>query len=171
MRFHFQKDKILLMKVAWFTEWLFRFLSFFQVLICITIQMLIFPTFDLKIEKSYDFFCRRMSLSYMEKRYHRGYFFLLRQKCFRGQPLPPRVVFTHERSEGCNWDPRGKKNDFSSLFFSGLFWPFFTEKGREGLKHPFLVQKRGGKFFSGGVGKHELGVGNYRQSGRMRHFL
>ena len=34
------------------------------------------------------------------------------------------------------------------------------------FKHPFLVQKRGGKFFSGRVGKHELGVGNYRQSGR-----
>ena len=49
----------------------------------------------------------KMSLSYMEKRYHRGFFFLLRQKCFRGQPLPPRVVFTHERSEGSNWDPRG----------------------------------------------------------------
>ena len=48
-----------------------------------------------------------MSLSYMEKRCHRGFFFLLRQKCFRGQPLPPRVVFTHERSEGSNWDPRG----------------------------------------------------------------
>ena len=47
-----------------------------------------------------DFIAVRMSLSYMEKRYHRGYFFLLRQKCFRGQPLPPRVVFTHERSEG-----------------------------------------------------------------------
>ena len=31
-----------------------------------------------------------MSLSYMEKRYHRGYFFLLRQKCF------PRADFTPE---------------------------------------------------------------------------
>ena len=32
----------------------------------------------------------QMSLSYMEKRYHRGYFFLLRQKCF------PRAAFTPE---------------------------------------------------------------------------
>ena len=43
------------------------------------------------------------------------------------------------------------------------FLAFFCWKG---LKHPFLVQKRGGKFFPGGVRKHELGVGNYRQSGR-----
>ena len=39
------------------------------------------------------------------------------------------------------------------------------------FKHPFLVQKRGGKFFSGRVGKHELGVGNYRQSGRNIIFI
>ena len=39
------------------------------------------------------------------------------------------------------------------------------------MKHPFLVQKRGGKFFSGRVGKHELGVGNYRQSGRKQFSL
>ena len=30
-----------------------------------------------------------LSLSSMGKRYHRGFFFLLREKCFRGQPLPP----------------------------------------------------------------------------------
>ena len=44
----------------------------------------------------------------------------------------------------------------------GLFWPSFSEKVREGLKQPFLVQKSGGKFFQGGVRKHELGVENYR---------
>ena len=48
-----------------------------------------------------------MSLSSIRKGCHRGFFFLRGQKCFRGQSLPPRVVFTHERSEGCNWDPRG----------------------------------------------------------------
>ena len=56
-----------------------------------------------------------MSLSYIEKRYHRGFFFLLRQKCFWGQSLPPRVVFTHERSEGSNWDPRGERQPKDTL--------------------------------------------------------
>ena len=58
--------------------------------------------------------------------------------------------------------------------FEIFFWPFlafFAEKGREGLKHPFLVQKSGGKFFPGGVKKHELGVGNYRQRGRKAIFF
>ena len=47
------------------------------------------------------------------------------------------------------------------IFFLAFFWPFFAEKGRERLKHPFWVQKRGGTFFLGGVKKHELDVRNY----------
>ena len=42
-----------------------------------------------------------------------------------------------------------------------FFLAFFSEKGREGLKHLFLVQNGGGKFFLGGVKKHDFGVGNY----------
>ena len=42
-----------------------------------------------------------------------------------------------------------------------FFFAFFSEKGREGLKHLFLVQNGGGKFFLGGVKKLDFGVGNY----------
>ena len=42
-----------------------------------------------------------------------------------------------------------------------FFLAFFSEKGREGLKHLFLVQNGGGKFFLGGVKKLDFGVGNY----------
>ena len=41
------------------------------------------------------------------------------------------------------------------------FFGLFSEKGREGLKHLFLVKNGGGKFFLGGVKKHDFGVGNY----------
>ena len=44
---------------------------------------------------------------------------------------------------------------------------FFAENGRKGLKHPFFGSKSGGTFFLGGVKKHELGVGNYPESGRI----
>ena len=42
-----------------------------------------------------------------------------------------------------------------------FFFAFFSEKGREGLKHLFLVQNGGGKFFLDGVTKLDFGVGNY----------
>ena len=60
------------------------------------------------------------------------------------------------------------KKNFPSLClknFFGLFGLFLLKRVK---KNPFLVQKSGGKFFPGGVRKHELGVGNYRQSGRKR---
>ena len=51
--------------------------------------------------------------------------------------------------------------DFSSLYLKS-YLAFFAEKGREeGMKHLFLFQKSGGKFFSRWRKKHELGVGNY----------
>ena len=56
----------------------------------------------------------------------------------------------------------GTGNGISLPLFKKFFWPFFAEKGLEGLKHPFWVKKMGGTFFLGGVKKHELGVRNYR---------
>ena len=37
------------------------------------------------------------------------FFFSSGRSVSEGSLYPPRVVFTHERSEGCNWDPRGVK--------------------------------------------------------------
>ncbi len=50
-----------------------------------------------------------LSLSSMGKVSHRGFFFSSGRSVSEGSLYPPRVVFTHERSEGCNWDPRGVK--------------------------------------------------------------
>ena len=60
----------------------------------------------------------------------------------------------------------GREKIFSSRPF-GLFWPFLLKR----VKTPISGQKRGGKFFPGGVRKHELGVGNYRQNGRKIFFF
>ena len=45
----------------------------------------------------------------MEKRYHRGYFFLLRQKCFRGQPLPPEGRLYARAKRGLGIETQGGK--------------------------------------------------------------
>ena len=103
---------------------------------------------------------KRLSLSSMGKVTHRGFFFSPQGEVSpRAGFTPPRVVFTHERSEGCNWHPRGP------------FLAFLLKMSGRGCKTHFWFKKLVGHFFLGGVKKHELGVGNYRINGRKPIFL
>ena len=65
----------------------------------------------------------------------------------------------------------GGKGKFFFFPLLEIFLAFFDLFWLKRLKTPISSSKRGGKFFPGGVRKHELGVGNYRQSGRNVHSL
>ena len=63
-----------------------------------------------KVKKSNFGLSGGMVLSFIGTGFHRGSWFLLREKCFQGRSLPPEGRPLHpERSEGCNRDPRGVK--------------------------------------------------------------
>ena len=76
------------------------------------------------------------------------FFFSSGRSVSEGSLYPPRVVFTHERSEGGNWDPR---QDFSSRYLKFFFWPFlafFCWKWAGGVERPISGSKNWWDIFS-----------------------
>ena len=74
-----------------------------------------------------------MVLSYIGNGFHRGSWFLLREKCIQGRSLPPEGrLCSLERSEGCNRDPRGVKTarGYTFVWAGNNFWGWIHFRSR-----------------------------------------
>ena len=62
-------------------------------------------------------------------------------KCQKGQKkAKTKVSYIGKKNK--HFSCHGIGNGFFLPLSEIFFWPFFAEKGREGLKHPFLVKKK-----------------------------